>query len=170
MRAFIRLLVVTCVILAVPMAAAAADIKIGVINVQEIIIKSKTGSQAFTQLKAKFAARENQLKAQGLQLKKANEDIMKQSSLLSDDAKRAKIAEFQAAASKYQQEMQKYQEDRVNEENSALAPLQKRMLEVTASYAQKNGFTVILDAATVPYFEAGLDVTAQVKAAFDAGK
>lgn len=170
MRAFIRLLAITCVILAVPMTAAAADIKIGVINVQEIMIKSKTGSQAFNQLKAKFAARENQLKAQGQQLKKTNEDIMKQSSLLSDDAKKSKILEFQAAAAKYQQDMQKYQEDRVNEENKALGPLQKRMLEVTAAYAQKNGFTVILDAATVPYFAAPLDVTEAVKAAFDKGK
>ncbi len=170
MRAFIRLLAITCVILAVPMSAAAADIKIGVINVQEIMIKSKTGSQAFNQLKAKFEAREKQLQAQGQQIKKANDDLMKQSGLLSDGTSAPETDGNASAAAKYQQDMQKYQEDRVNEENNALGPLQKRMLEVTAAYAQKNGFTVILDAATVPYFAAPLDVTEAVKAAFDKGK
>jgi len=167
MRAIIRSVVLACVMCALPMAAAAQNLKVGVVNVQEVIIKSKTGSQVFAQMKAKFEAREKQLQAQGQTLKKTNEDIMKQSSLLSQDAMKAKITEFQTAYAKYQQEMQKYQEDRVNEENKSLGPLQKRMLEVTASYASKNGLSVVLDSATVPYFDASLDITKAIMAEFD---
>ncbi len=170
MKAIIRSAILACVMCALPMTAAAQTLKIGVVNVQEVIIKSKTGSQVFAQLKAKFEAREKQLQAQGQQLKKTNDDIMKQSSLLSQDAMKAKISEFQGAYAKYQQEMQKYQEDRMNEENKALGPLQKRMLEAAASYASKNGLSVVLDSATVPYFDPALDITKAIMADFDKGK
>ena len=57
-----------------------------------------------------------------------------------------------------------------NSAPTLLQPLLTRLQKVVSDYAVKNGFTVILEARSVPYFDPKLDVTAAIQAEFDKSK
>ena len=156
-------------VLAMPVAAFAQG-KIGIINLDDALSNSSAGKAALGSLKSKFEAREKSLAAQGDELKKMQDELQKKSVALSQDAMKAKAADFEAKARKYMEDRNKLQQEEQQSQQTVLQPLLSRLQKVVSDYAAKNGFTVILESRSVPYFDPKLDVTAAIQAEFDKSK
>ncbi|MEF3698669.1 OmpH family outer membrane protein [Desulfolutivibrio sp.] len=164
-----RTLCIVAAILALPLAAAAQG-KIAVVNLDEAMATSQAGKAALSQLKTKFEAREKALGQQGEDLKKMQEDLQKKSVALSQDAMRSQVADFEAKAKKYMDERNKLQQEEQETQQQILQPLLTRLQKVMTDYAKKNGYTVVVEARSVPYFDSALDITAALRQEFDKSK
>ncbi len=164
LRAFIVM-----ALLAIPVAAQAQG-KIGVVNLDDALGNSSAGKAAFSQLKSRFESREKALASQGEELKRMQNDLQKASVALSADAKKSKAAEFENKARKYFEDQKQLQQEEQQAQQSVLQPLLNRLQKVLTDYASKNGYSVIMEARSVPYFDAKLDMTKAIQQEFDRSK
>lgn len=153
--------------LLVPMAVQAADGKIGVVNLDAALGNSSAGKSALSQLKSRFEPREKSLAAQGESLKRMQDDLQRTGVALSQDAKKSKAAEFESKARQYFEDQKKLQQEEQQAQQSVLQPLLDRLQKVLTGYASKNGYTIIMEARSVPYFDPKLDITSAIQQEFD---
>ena len=168
MGATVRVLLILAV-LAMP-ASALAQGKIGIINLDDALSNSSAGKSALGNLKSKFEAREKSLAAQGDELKKMQDELQKKSVALSQDAMRSQVADFEAKAKKYMDERNKLQQEEQETQQQILQPLLARLQKVMNDFAKKNGYSVIMEARSVPYFDPSLDITDALRQEFDKSK
>ena len=155
--------------LVVPMTAFAQG-KIGIINLDDALSNSSAGKAALSGLKSKFESREKSIAAQGEDLKKMQDELQKKSVALSQDAMKSKAADFEAKARKYLDDRNKLQQEEQQAQQGVLQPLLNRLQKVVSEYAAKNGYSIILEARSVPYYDPKMDVTADIRAQFDRSK
>ena len=166
------LLVVTLVVLAGftfdSSTARAEAQKIGVMNIQKVLLESSAGRKA----KGVFEKRMNELqgkfKVEQEALVALQQEIEKKSSAWSKDKKGEKIRELQLG----QRELQVKSEDAKMElrqlQDKKLEPILKMLQTVVNSYGQKNGYSVILDSkVAVLYADPNVDVSDDVKKELD---
>ncbi|NMC50631.1 MAG: OmpH family outer membrane protein [Desulfovibrio sp.] len=164
-----RTLCILAALVALPMTAAAQG-KVAVVNLDEALANSQAGKAALSQLKTKFEAREKSLAQQGEELKKLQEDLQKKSVALSQDAMKSQVADFEGKAKKYMDERNKLQQEEQTSQQQILQPLLTRLQKVMTDFAKKGGYSVILEARSVPYFDSALDVTDAIRQEFDKSK
>ncbi|MFU2208479.1 OmpH family outer membrane protein [Solidesulfovibrio sp. C21] len=168
MGGMLRVLIILA-ILVVPVTAFAQG-KIGIINLDDALSNSSVGKSALSGLKSRFESREKVIAAQGEDLKKMQNELQKKSVALSQDAMKSKAADFEAKARKYLDDRNKLQQEEQQAQQGVLQPLLNRLQKVVAAYAAKNGYTIILEARSVPYYDPKMDVTSQIRAQFDSSK
>ena len=149
-------------------SARAEGTKIGVMNIQKILLESSAGRKA----KDLFEKRRNELqskfKAEQDALVALQQEIEKKSSAWSAEKKGEKVRELQ----KKQRELQVKSEDAQIElkqlQDKELEPILKMLQTVVNTYGQKNGYLVILDSKAGVLFAAnGVDVSEEVKKELD---
>lgn len=165
MGGMLRIFIVLAVLM-VPVAAQAQG-KIGVVNLDDALGNSGAGKAALSQLKSRFESREKALAAQGDELKRMQEDLQKTGVALSQDAKKNKAADFENKARRFFDDQKKLQQEEQQAQQSVLQPLLKRLQQVLTDYAGKNGYSIIMEARSVPYFDPKLDVTSAIQKEFD---
>lgn len=168
MGGMLRILLVIAMLM-VPVTALAQG-KVGVVNLDDALGNSSAGKAAFSQLKSRFESREKALAAQGEDLKKMQDDLQKAGVALSQDAKKSKAADFENKARKYFEDQKKLQQEEQQAQQTVLQPLLNRLQKVLTDYAAKNGYSVIMEARSVPYFDPKLDLTTAIQQEFDKGK
>lgn len=144
-------------------SAAAADLKVGVMNVQQVLVNSVSGKAAKEKFDDKMQNLQAKFKTEEQELVDMQKEIEKKSSAWSEETKQLKVREFQ----KKRRELQEKSDDARFElktlQDSELAPILKALEGVVASFGEKNGFTVILDSkAGVIYFSEAVDITDQL--------
>ncbi len=146
------------------LAKSAEAQKIGVLNIQKVLIQSNAGKKA----KAIFEKRMNELqttfKTEQDGLIALQQEIEKKSSAWSKEKKGEKIRELQMG----QREMQVKSEDAKMElkqlQDKELEPILKMLQTVVASFGEKNGYSAILDSkVAVLYAAPGIDLSEDVK-------
>ncbi|MBU0942810.1 MAG: OmpH family outer membrane protein [Proteobacteria bacterium] len=166
------LLTVTLVILAtfaVDSTSARADgTKIGVMNIQKILLESSAGRKAKEIFEKRMNELQSKFKGEQDELVALQQEIEKKSSAWSADKKGEKVRELQ----KKQRELQVKSEDAQIElkqlQDKELEPILKMLQTVVNTYGQKNGYIVILDSKVGVLFAAnGVDVSEDVKKELD---
>jgi outer membrane protein len=168
MGGMLRVFIVLAVLM-VPVTALAQS-KIGVVNLDDALGNSSAGKAAVSQLKSRFESREKALAAQGEDLKRMQDELQKAGVALSQDAKKSKAADFENKARKYFDDQKKLQQEEQQAQQSVLQPLLNRLQKVLTDYASKNGFAVIMEARSVPFFDPKMDVTKAIQQEFDRTK
>jgi outer membrane protein len=168
MGVMLRVLIVMAV-LVIPVAASAQG-KIGIINLDEALMNSSAGKAASASFKSKFEAREKAISSQADELRKMQEELQKKSVALSQDALKSKQIEFETKARKFNDDGNKLKQEEEQFNQASMKPLLMRLQKVVTDYAAKNGYTALLEARSLPYFDPKLDVTAAVQAEFDKTK
>lgn len=166
------MLVVTLVVLAgftMDCSTARAEVqKIGVMNIQKVLLESSAGHSA----KGVFEKRMNELqekfKAEQATLVALQQEIEKKSSAWSKDKRGEKIRELQLG----QRELQAKSEDAKVElrqlQDKKLEPILKMLQTVVTDYGQKNGYSIILDSkVAVLYADPSVDLSEDVKKELD---
>ena len=150
-------------------SAVAADMKVGVMNVQKVLVNSVSGKAAKEKFDQKMQDLQSKFKAEEQELVDMQGEIEKKSSAWSEETKQLKVREFQ----KKRRELQEKSEDARFElktlQDKELAPILKALEGVVDTYGKNNGYTIILDSkAGVIYFSDVVDITDQLVKELDA--
>jgi outer membrane protein len=143
---------------AAPAHAAAAGLRIAVVNYAQLVQESPQAQAANASLRAEFAPKERSLQAEASELK-AREDTLKknEATMTQDQRDQAEIdlrERYQALAQK-QSEIQ----DDVNaRRNELMSQLQHTLVQVVQRYAKEQRFDLVL-ADGVIYADSALDIT-----------
>ncbi|WP_034641779.1 OmpH family outer membrane protein [Desulfovibrio inopinatus] len=157
----LTVVLLTAFFMAVSVVPSMAQSKVGVINLDDALVKTRLGKSAMSQLKRKFQSREKQLSAQESRLKTLREELSK-SGILSDKAKREKATQFESQLQQFMNARNAFQQEFQAEQKRLLDPIVAKMQKAVDDYARQKGFDLILEARSVPYYKSELDITDKV--------
>jgi outer membrane protein len=157
-----------------PLAAGAADAKLGYVDLQRALEEIDEGKAAKAQLKKDFDEKQKQLDQRTDEVKKLDADFQKQSLVMAADARAAKAAEIDRKKGEVQQFFVGLQQDLAAREREVTRGIFDKMIGMVRELAEAEGLTMVLDRNTVLYAPASLDVTNELvrkyNARFGAGK
>ena len=148
--------------------AAAADLKIGVVNMQKVLNTSSAGKKAQSVIEQKMKSYDASFKKDRDSLLSMRDELEKKSSAWSDAVKQQKFGEFQKKSAELgskereaNQELRKLQERHVQ-------PVLKKLEEVVQNVAKSGGYDIIVPHNTILFASGKLDITDQIIKALDA--
>jgi outer membrane protein len=150
--------------------APAAGVKVGVLNIQAAIANTAEGKKVIADLQKKYLPRQQELQRLQQEIQAIQDQLTKQSTTLSEEEQ----ARLNRDAEEKQKLLKRSAEDTQNDFNrdrdEAINRIGQKMVRVINDYAQKNGFSLILDDAQIPVYFASKDieVTADIIKLYDA--
>jgi outer membrane protein len=145
-----------------------SEVKIGVINAQEIMEKTKKGNQVQKKLENLQNAKRQTLQAKQQQLEKLEKEL--NSPALNADTRARKTRQIQDKRIELQRMVEDARKEMQQESQKELFALQKEIIPLIQEIGKSKGFTLILDMAGtgIAYFDQSIDITAEVIKAVDA--
>jgi outer membrane protein len=165
-KLLIGLAVLLCAVWLAP-AAASAQAKIGVINLDQAINNCKQGKRAQAELRRKASKLESELKQLNEDVQKLRKDLENTAMLLKPEAKLAKEREFERKARRLSDRRRDAQQEMREAQRDAFAPILRRMNEVIKEIGAKRGYSLITESRSALYYPQSADITGEVIAAFD---
>jgi outer membrane protein len=158
----------------VPVQAAAKDaIRVGVIDPQAVIEKSKAGSRELATLKEHAQARENILKTDQKELERMQEELKAAEGKATEADFKRKQDRFAQKYQEWQKRGQEYQMELGQKQKDLVTEYMKKIEEATKAVAARHGFDLVIDKGSestlkiVLYHRDGLDLTNEVVKEFD---
>jgi outer membrane protein len=162
-----KALFIICFLLLLP-SLAAAELKVGVINIEGIVTQSEYGKKARAQMEAKVKSIEASMKAAQSELEKYQQELSKQSMALSQEAQKAKAQEYREKVMAFEKKRYDAQEELSKAENDIFQPVLQLLIEVSQKYAQQNGIDLLMNAKnSVIFATPTLDLTKPILEAFN---
>jgi outer membrane protein len=151
--------------------AAAAPVKIAVINMRNSIVATAEGKQAQAQLQSQFAPKQADLQNMQKQIEDLQRRMAEGARTLSDEEK----GKMQRQGELLSRRLQRNSDDLNEELNAAQGEvvdgIGRKLIDVLDRYARENGFTVVLDTSAqgspVVYGSAGSDITQDIVRLYD---
>jgi len=121
------------------------------------------------ELKGKFNALQNKLDAERAQISKIEEELQKQSMMLSLDAKEGKEMELGKKTRHYKYMYEEVTQEMKNAEYEATRKVGKEIEKIVEKIAQAEGYTIIMEEGTMGmiYYNNAIDITDRVTKAYD---
>ena len=149
-------------VFAVP-AASAAALKIGFVNVQQIMATAPQAEAARAQLKQEFGDREKGLTAQRDAIQKQEADLKRNAAVMATDKKNAAEKALRDKMSGFNRDMAAFRDDFNMKRNELLQGLQKQIYDAIVKVAKDGGYDLVLSNGVV-YASNQVDLTKQVLA------
>ncbi|MFW2367499.1 MAG: OmpH family outer membrane protein [Desulforhopalus sp.] len=138
----------------------AADLKIGVMNVQKIIVTCDAGKKAKDRFDKKMKELQASFKSEEDGLKKMQEEIKKKSSAWSEEKKAEKVRDFQKSGRELQAKTEDARFEMKQMQDKELEPILKALEKVVDKYGKDNGYSAIMDSKNgVIYFDDKIDIS-----------
>lgn len=140
---------------------AAAEPKIGVVDMQRALAETEDGRKAKETLKKLFEQRQKTLDKQQNDLKTLKEGVEKQRDVLSREVLAKKLEEYQKAFGELQNTYMEFQRELQAKEGELTKPILERMQRVMRRIGQTDGYALILERAEagVVYIPSNFDLT-----------
>jgi len=152
-------------------AAAPAEMKVGVINVQVAITSTAEGKQAAAELQSQFAPRQSELEGLRRQIEDIQTRLRTGASTLSDDEKARLSREGDAMSRQFQRKQQDSQDDFNEAQREVVDRIGRKMIDVLDKYSKEKGYGVIFDTSAqntpVVYAANTIDVTQEIIRLYD---
>lgn len=148
-------------------AWAAQPMKIGVVDVQQVLNQSQRGQVVKQKLEKERMGRQKDLDARQQELMKLQAEYEKQAPVLSEQAKREKKEGLERRfrdARRVAEDANRDFEKRVRE---AEMETTREIFAVIQEYGKDQGFSVILERSSIVFSAAAVDVTAEVIKRYD---
>jgi len=168
-----RLMMVVCIVVLAGFtvnstAVQAETQKIGVMNIQKVLLQSTAGKKAKAVFEKRMKELQSKFKTEQEELVALQKEIEKKSSAWSKDKQGEKVRELQLK----QREMQVKSEDAKMElrqlQDKELEPILKMLQTVVNSYGEKEGYSLILDSkVAVLYANPAVEISEAVKKELD---
>jgi len=153
-----------------PAPAAAASLKVGILDVRSAIVATAEGKQAQAEMQSQFAPRQSELE----NIQKQIEDIRKRlqagDRTLSDEEKSRLARQGEALQKRGQRLQDELREDLQAAEADVIERIGGKMREVLDRYARENAFTIIFDVSSqagIVYASTGINVTQDIVRLYD---
>ena len=150
------------VVLGLAYNAQAADIKIGLIDFQQVVEQSKPGQKVEAALKQEGERMEAELTKDKEELKGLKEKLEREAMVMSREAREEKEIEFRVKARNLQDKDQRYRQEFVGKQRTEIDKLRKVVLEIAQEIGKKEGFTMIVSKVGVLYNDPTVDLTDKV--------
>lgn len=156
-----------------PAAEAAEAFKMGVVDPQTVLEKSKAGKKALDGLKEYVTTRQKLLSRDEEELRTTEKTLKDQLAKLSETEKKEKETQFRAKIQDYQKRAQEFNQELQGKQKELVDDYMKRIATATQAVAEKSGFSLVLDKGSeqtvkiVIYNKETIDLTDQVIKEFD---
>lgn len=154
-------------------AQAAEAFKMGVVDPQVVLEKSKSGKKALEGLKEYVSTRQKLLSRDEEELRNYEKQLKEQISKLSEAEKKDKEAQFRTRIQDYQKRAQEFNQELQGKQKELVDDYMKRIGSATQTVAEKGGFSIVVDRGSeqtvkiVIYNKDTVDLTEQVIKEFD---
>jgi len=168
---FLTMVVIT-IVFSHPQAFAAKGFKVGVVDPQAVIEKTKAGKRALATLKEHANVRQRLLKSDEEELKTLQEELQNGKGLSEKD-KKVKQGLFQRKLQEYQKRGQEFQVELSQKQQNMVKEYMDKIETATQAVADRHGFSLVIDKGSeatlkiVLYSRKGLDITNEVVKEFD---
>jgi outer membrane protein len=152
---------------------AADAFKMGVIDPQAVLEKSKAGKKALDGLKEYVSTRQKLLSRDEEELRNTEKTLKESASKLSEGEKKEKEAQFRTKIQEYQKRAQEFNQELQGKQKELVDDYMKRIASATQTVAEKGGFSIVVDKGSeqtikiVIYSKDTIDLTDQVIKEFD---
>ena len=156
------------------MPAFAAELKVGVVEPQKVLDGTKAGKKIKDSLQDYVKARQKVIDMEEDELKKMEEDLVKQGAVLSPDAKKDKEEKFRQKMVDYQRKVQQLNQEVQVKKKETLDEFNKSLEQVIRGIADKEKITLVVEkgdngaGALIIYSHPSLDLTERVIKELDA--
>ena len=162
-------------ILALGTPLMAADMKIGVIEPQKVLDGTKAGKKIKDSLQEYVKSRQKIIDLEEEELKKMEEDLVKQSAVLSPDAKKEKEESFRRRMGDYQRKVTQLNQEVQTRKKEVLEDFNKTLEVIVRNIADREKLSLVVEkgdngaGALVIYSHPSLDFTDRVIRELDKG-
>lgn len=135
--------------------------KVGVINSQRLLNDTNAGKRAKESLTSYSKNRQALMELEERELRRMEEDFVKQSSILSPTAKRDREEQFRRRMQEYQQKAAELNREVQEKQKDVLEGFRDKIEMVVAKVAKRLGLQVVMDKSKggpTVYHEEGLDI------------
>lgn len=140
-------------------AFAAETGKIGYVNLQRVILECEAGKKARLDLETIEKSKKTVIDEKVKVIKKLEEELTKQASVLSADAKKAKEEELEKTQRDAQRILADSRAELQKKENELTEAILKDIIEVLRDIGQEKGYSIILRSEVALYVDKAVDIT-----------
>jgi outer membrane protein len=149
-------------------AWAAQPIRVGVVDVQQILNQSQRGQVLKQKLEQERTGRQKELDARQQELVKLQSEYEKQSPVLSEQAKREKKESLERRVRDARRVAEDANRDFEKKVRDAEMETTREIFAVIQEYGKDQGFSLILERSSLIFSAASVDVTSEVIKRYDA--
>ncbi len=156
-----------------PAAQATEAFKMGVVDPQAVLEKSKAGKKALDGLKEYVSTRQKLLSGDEEDLRNTEKTLKEQAAKLSDTEKKEKETQFRTKVQEFQKRAQEFNQELQGKQKELVDEYMKKISSATKAVAEKGGFALVVDKGSeqtvkiVIYSKDTIDLTEQVIKEFD---
>ena len=152
-------------------AAPAGPVKIAVIAFQVAVAQTNEGQRNFADLQKKYEPKETQLKTLNDEIESLKKQLQAQGDKLSDAERATRAKTIEDKDKQLQRSVEDTRNDFQTEMQELYNTLASKVYDVLASYAQQQGYTLVLDVAQqqnpVLYANESSNITKQIIDAYN---
>jgi len=148
--------------------AFAAETKIAVINIQEVLLKSAAGTAAKDKIDKRMKELKDALDKDKQQLMTLQDEMKKKSAVWSEEKKQEQGLEFQKKRREFEAKQDNAEMEMKNLEKQQLAPIMKQLEGIVKEVAKNKGIAIVLPNNTVLYSDSTVDITGEVTQSLNA--
>lgn len=156
-------------------AAAAnppATTKIGIVDIQRVILASNEGQRDFQALQKKFEPKQAELQKMNTEVEDLKKQLSTQGDKLNDDARGSLVKSIDAKQKTLQRALEDAQGDFQSQQNEIAQRIGQKVLEVLDKYAKERGFSLVLNVSDpqspVLWAASSVDLTKDLVDAYNA--
>ena len=149
-------------------AGAAQPIRLGVVDIQQVLNQSQKGTAMKQKLDRDRAVRQKELDAKQQELMKLQADLEKQAPLLSEQAKREKSENLQRLIRDARRIAEDSNRDFEKQVREAEMSITQEIFAVIQEYGRDQGYSVIMERSTLIYTSPAMDLTSEIIKRYDA--
>jgi outer membrane protein len=148
---------------------AAADEKIGFVDVKEVMLTSNIGKKEAEDLKKAFEKEKAVIQEKEAELKKINDELEKQRPLLKEDVIKEKELTFQKKVRDLQNRAKDSEEEIKARDQQLTKKMFPEVMKIVKAIGDKEKFTMIIDVGLIPlpYYAKENDLTKRVVEEFN---
>ncbi len=151
--------------------APAGGTKVGIINIQDAIIRTEEGQKAAKALQEKYTPRQQALEKQKRELEDLQAQLNKGRNTMSEDARNKLIRDIDLKTKNLQRDNDDASADFQQEEGKLINAIGQKMMAVIDKYAKEKGYHIILDISSpqspVLYAVNTVDITSDIIGLYD---
>lgn len=139
--------------------------RVGVVDPQRILNETNAGKKARETLSSFTKNRQALIELEEKELRRLEEDFVKQGSVLSPTAKREREEQFRRRMAEYQQKVNELNREVQDKQKDVLDGFRDKIEAVSSKIAKRLGLHLIMDrgrGGPTIYFEDSIDLSAQV--------
>jgi outer membrane protein len=152
--------------------AGRSGLMIGVLEPQRVLSETTAGKKATESLTSFTKSRQAVVELEEKELRRMQEDLMKQASVLSANAKKEREEHFRRRAMEYEQKVREMNREVQEKQREVLEGFREQLERVAARVAQQMGLAMVVEkgkGSPTIYYDASLDITARIIEEFNKG-